>query len=331
MKVSIVIPTYNRLEQLKRVLAGLEKETYPKDEFEVLVVSDGCTDGTDDYLRAANASFHLRVFFQTNQGPAAARNLGINRAAGEMVLFIDDDVYPLPALIEEHLRFHAAYGDCAVVIGPMLAPPDARLSPWVRWEADRLADQYRDMALGRWAPTPRQFYTGNSSIARHHLDACGGFDPTFRRAEDVELAYRLARGGLKFFFNPRAAVYHYAERSFSSWLSTPYHYGRNDVIFSRQGGQTWLLPTVRKEYHQRKAPVHALISICLSRPHLSAGVLTLFKYAVLCGEKLHLKSLSSHACSGMFHLRYYEGIADQLGGRKAYFKEIGAPTGQSSL
>lgn len=322
MKLSIVIPTYNRLRQLERVLLGLENQTCPGDEFEVLVVSDGSNDGTEFYLQAAKPSFHLRTFNQPNQGAAAARNLGIAQAAGDIVLFIDDDVFPVPALIEEHLRFHALYGDCAVVIGPMLAPPDFKLSPWVRWEADRLAEQYQDMVTRRWAPTPRQFYTGNSSIARHHLIESGGFDPYFRRAEDVELAYRLAARGLKFFFNPHAAGYHYAERSFAAWLATPYAYGRNDVIFTRQGGQTWLLPTLFKEYQQRHILIRLLVSACLSRPVLSKAVMTAGKRIALLGEKLHQVLISSHVCSGMFNLRYYEGIADQLGGRRAFFGEM---------
>ena len=322
MKLSIVIPTYNRLGQLKRVLEGLENQTCPGKEFEVLVVSDGSRDGTEAYLRSAKTDFHLRAFFQPNQGAAAARNFGVAQAVGEIVLFIDDDVFPLPQLAAEHLRFHAAYGDSAVVIGPMLAPPDFEMSPWVRWEADRLAEQYQDMLNGKWAPTARQFYTGNSSIARHHLIESGGFDPSFRRAEDVELAYRLAGRGLKFFFNPRAAGHHYADRSFTAWLATPYAYGRNDVIFSQQKGQVWLLPAILKEYHQRHILIRALISACLSRPVLNKAVLGTGKQIALLGEKLHMALISSHAYSGLFNLRYYEGIADQLGGRKAFFGEV---------
>ena len=322
MKVSVIIPTYNRLGQLRRVLEGLEKQSYPRDGFEVLIISDGSTDGTEDYLRVASPSFHLRAFSQPNQGAAAARNLGITQATEEIVLFIDDDVFPFPDLIAEHLHSHETLGNYAVVIGPMLAPPDFQLSPWVRWEADQLAEQYRDMSDGRWSPTARQFYTGNTSIARHHLVESGGFDPAFRRAEDVELAYRLANRGLKFFFNPRAAGYLYAARSFAAWLSTPYDYGRNDVVFSRQKGQAWLLPAVLREYLGRHTQIHALVSICLSQPILSKTFLTVSKQIVLLGEKFPLGPISSLACSSMFNLRYYEGIADGLGGRQAFFRAV---------
>jgi GT2 family glycosyltransferase len=320
-RISVIIPTYNRLGQLKKVLSGLGEQTYPRDEFEVLVISDGSSDGTNAYLSRVNYNFHLRAFFQSNQGAAAARNLGVAFAMGEIVLFIDDDVFPLPELIDEHLRYHATYGDNAVIIGPMLAPHDFDMSPWVRWESERLAEQYRDMSAGKWAPTARQFYTGNSSVARHQLIKSGGFDPSFRRAEDIELAYRLASQGLNFYFNPHAVVYHYAIRSFSSWIATPYSYGQNDVIFWRQKGQAWLLQMLLSEFQQRHVLIRLLISLCLSRPTMSNAVLDLFRRIALLGDKLNLHKISSLACGGMFNLQHYQGIADQLGGRQAFFEQ----------
>lgn len=324
MKLSIIIPTHNRLEQLKKVLQGLEKQTWPFNEFEVLVVSDGSTDDTDTFLRSTSTCLHLRALFQSNQGAAAARNLGIAQAAGEIVLFLDDDVVPLPELIEEHLRFHSLYGDTAVVIGPMLAPPDYEPSPWVRWELEKLAEQYHDMTTGKWSATARQFYTGNSSLARRHLLDCGGFDASFRRAEDVELAYRLAQCGLKFFFNPRAAGYHYAIRSFMSWLAIPYAYGRNDVVFSRQGGQIWLVTKTFREFWARPTLIRALTYLCLDRPRATAVATAILTLVIRAGHQLKLKRLAQMACGALFNLRFYQGTADELEGRKAFFSGVDA-------
>ena len=83
--------TYNRLDRLKRVLDGLEKQTYSLTDFEVVVVSDGSPDGTDDYLRTLETPLRLTAVFQPNQGVAVARNHGLERATGELVLFVDDD------------------------------------------------------------------------------------------------------------------------------------------------------------------------------------------------------------------------------------------------
>ncbi len=324
MKLSIVIPTYNRLEQLKKVLHGLEKQTWQGGEFEVLVVSDGSTDGTDAFLRSATPSLLIRALFQPNQGVAAARNLGIAQAAGEFILFLDDDVFPLPGLIEEHLRSHDIHGDRAIVIGPMLAPPDFEPSPWVRWELEKLAEQYDAMLTGQWAPTPRQFYTGNTSLARHHLVESGGFDPALRRAEDVELAYRLAQRGLKFFFNPRAAGYHYAMRSFTSWLAIPYAYGRNNVLFSRQEGQSWLVTKMFKEFRARHPLIRGLTRLCLDRPRTTTVVTAALTQVIHIGHQQRLTSLPELACGALFNLRFYQGTADELAGRNAFFRGVEA-------
>ena len=80
--ISVVLPTYNRLPQLQKVLEGFASQTYPMDDFEVVVVSDGATDGTNEFLQSVQTSYRLHPFFQKNQGAAAARNNGINQATG---------------------------------------------------------------------------------------------------------------------------------------------------------------------------------------------------------------------------------------------------------
>jgi GT2 family glycosyltransferase len=317
--VSVIIPTFNRLDQIKRVLHALGGQVYPFTNVEVLVISDGSTDGTDEYLANLKTPFILRTFSQTNRGVAAARNLGVTQAAGDIVLFIDDDVVPTPELVGEHLRWHKKFGDKIVVIGPMLAPLDFRMSPWVEWEQQRLGRQYDAMVSGEWQPTARQFYTGNTSLARRYLIAAGGFDPAFRRAEDVELAYRLADLGLRFLFNPQAIGYHYAERSYQSWVSIPYIYGRNDVIFACQKGQAWILPTIFEEFYTRHVLIRGLTRLCLGRPVLANLATSLFSFIIKIGSSFSLANL---ACSAVFNLRYYQGVADEMGGRKSFLASL---------
>jgi GT2 family glycosyltransferase len=321
-RVSVILPTYNRLDRLRRTLAALECQTLPADDFEVVIVSDGSRDGTDEYLRTLRTPLHVLPITQENQGVAGARNNGLRHARGEIVLFIDDDVVPIPSLIIEHLRVHAAAGANVVVLGPMITPAGFRMQPWVRWEQAMLAKQYADMQAGRWTPTARQFYTGNTSLARRHVLEAGGFDPAFRRAEDVELAYRLTRRGLRFLFNPDAIGYHYAERSFASWLAIPYAYGRNDVIFTRDKGQDWLLPTVLHEYWGRHALVRGLTRLCLDRPALSRLAIALLEAIALSGDRLGVEALPRYGFSGIFNLRLYQGVADELGGAAPFWRAV---------
>lgn len=324
MRFSIVIPTYNRLERLKLVLYSLDKQEYPLHDLEVLVISDGSTDSTNQFLRNLQVQYQLRPIFQENLGVAVARNSGVQAASGEIIVFMDDDTVPATNFLREHYKTHVEFGSDTVVLGPMLAPPDYQMVPWVSWEQSRLLEQYVDMNRGRWLPTPRQFYTANASLSRKHLLEAGGFDPRFRRAEDVELAYRLENRGLRFVFNPKAVVYHYAERSFESWISIPYAYGVNDVIFTQQKNQAWLLPTVLREYHSRAFLVKMLTKAFLDKPSLSSGAQRIFKGVCLLSKKARLNKLSHLICGGIFNLQYYQGISDALGGRRAFYSEVNA-------
>src|SRR6185503_19644585 len=110
-RVSVVIPTYNRKAQLVECLAALERQTVLPQEFEVVIVDDGSTDGTEAALRERTFPFQLQYHRQSNQGPGTARNFGIAVAQGELVLFIGDDIFADPRLLEAHLVAHATRPD----------------------------------------------------------------------------------------------------------------------------------------------------------------------------------------------------------------------------
>lgn len=318
--VSIIIPTFNRLSRLKQVLAALEQQKYAIDEVEVIVVSDGSTDGTDAFLSSLQTKLNLIFVPQVNAGPAAARNNGIKHAKGEYILFIDDDVVPSPQLVAEHMRLHAQQPNL-IVLGPMLTPADEQLSAWVDWEQAMLEKQYRAMQSGKWEATHRQFYTGNTSLARQLLMAVGGFDERFRRAEDVELAYRLLQEDVSFVFNPQAIGYHYATRSLRSWMEIPYAYGRNDVIFAREI-HTEILSLIRKEFRWRNKYTQVLVRLSVDRARISKLIIAIFLHISEIIYNIKLPSISRTIYSVVFNIRYYQGVCDELGGRKVFFGNV---------
>ena len=171
-------------------------------------------------------------------------------------------------------------------------------------------------------PHLASFTTGNTSLRRDHVVKAGGFDAKFRRAEDIELAFRLDAFGLKFIFNPKAIGYHYAERSFQSWIAIPYAYGQNDVIFTEERGQHWLLPTVFREYHFRRLLIRMMTRLCLDRPTISNPTMELLRRTAILFHNLGLDIASRFACSGLWNLRQYQGVTDQIGGRKAFFAGV---------
>src|SRR5687767_12540417 len=102
-RLSIVTPTYNRCQRLGLVLSALEAQTVPKDSFEVIVVDDGSTDGTFEWLEQQRYGFALRTLRQQNAGHAQPRNTGVLTAVGEPVLYLHDDVVAVPDLSTDHM------------------------------------------------------------------------------------------------------------------------------------------------------------------------------------------------------------------------------------
>lgn len=323
---SIVIPTYNRAERLRLVISAVEQQAYPLDAFEVVVVSDGSTDGTHNYLKGLRSKVRVRWFTQPNQGPAAARNVGVQKADGEFILFIDDDVVPEPQLLQEHARSHGEANHDVVVLGPLLSPAAFKMSPWVRWEQETLMKQYRALQRGDWPASARQFYTGNASLRRSHILSAGGFDEGFRRAEDVELAYRLADRGLSFLFNMQAVGLHFAERSFRAWLDAAYIYGRNDVIFTRDRNQKWLLPMVRREFRERNLLVQLLVRLCGGRARISRIMSPVLKFIADIATFFHAGYIEQRVYSGLFNLQYYNGLFSELGDVRYLFSDPDTPS-----
>jgi glycosyltransferase involved in cell wall biosynthesis len=309
--VSVIVPTYNRRERLGRLLDTLRAEAAGSVAFEVVVVVDGDVDGAAAMARGLATPYPLQVLCQTNAGPAAARNRAVQAAGGELLLFLDDDVSPAPGIVAAHSRHHATADDL-VVIGPML-PPAARLAPWLTWEAMMLRKQYDAMIAGVFPPTPRQFYTANASVRRDRVLTAGGFDERYRRAEDVELAYRLRRDGARFLFDPRAVVTHQPDRSLQSWRRVGYEYGRFDTLMTRDGVAGPPLGIAAREWPQRHVLVRALARACVGHRWRMAslrGVLPLFLAG---GDALRLDRACQLACSAVFNVEDWQGVADATG------------------
>lgn len=330
LPITVVVPTYNRLESLRLTLEGLARQDIGLENFEVVVVSDGSTDGTDSWLAGAVADvgFRLRPIRQGNSGPATARNRGIEEARGDVVVFVDDDVEPRPGFLATHWRHHRE-NPAVAVIGPQSPDPARRPheSPWVVWEHEQLVRQYRSFADGTWkAAGPNHFYTGNASVRREHLRAVGGFDASFGRQEDVELAIRLRRDRqVQMRFEPAAEAIHRPTRTFASWLKTPYAYGSLDVKRANDGNMDWR--SLWQSYRKRNSGTRRAIDLILPRPwlghllHRTGGPVSdlLWKLRPI------PDSVAISLLSVVYNVRYAEGVRDALGGYAAYRTLVDRP------
>jgi GT2 family glycosyltransferase len=315
---SVVLPTHGRRASLVRVLRALGQQKVPHGRFEVIVVCDGDIDGSGEACRdlANEMPFVLRVIEQANQGPAVARNRGVAEASAPLIIFIDDDVVPDDGLLAMHLEAQEQQ-EMRVTIGPLLPPPDMRLSPWCAWEERTLCRQYDDMIAGRWQPTYRQFYTGNASVLKRHIVEAGGFDATYRRAEDVELAVRLRDQGLHFVFLPQARGWHYVQRSFTSWLTVSAAYGAADYAMTLAGHDE-VLARVPREFRRRHLVVRALTYLGVGRPTITRSTTVVLGALIRLTFLLGATEIGSNLCSLVFNLRYYHGLATAMGGRHAF-------------
>ena len=205
MDVSVVIPTYNRKELLKRTLEFLFKQSYSKDGYEIIVVDDGSTDGTHKMIKSLSSPCRLIYLYQNRRGPHIARNLGIKNAQGEVIIFVDSDIFAPPKFIEEHIRFHRKFKD-VVVSGPTVRTNKLRN---VFSDIER---RKRQELLFNWSGP--SFITSNLSVERKYLLQVGGFDEEFEGYgwHDWELGLRLKKLGLKVKRNVGAIVYHYQEK-----------------------------------------------------------------------------------------------------------------------
>ncbi len=263
--VDVVIPTFNRPEQLSRCLESLAAQRFR--DFRVVVVDDGSTPPVSEALAGSFAGRLDLVVLATagNGGPARARNLGIAAATAEFVAFIDDDVVADRHWLERHLAAHAT-AQHAASFGPLLAPADWQPTPWNAWEAHTLEREYRRMAAGLYEPTWRQFFTGNAMVRRLDILEAGSFNESFTRAEDIELALRLQRNGARIVFEPRAVGWHYAHRSLKSWLAIPQAYARFDVALDRLYPEIGWLAVVDRELGQRSRPSETVRALARAVP-----------------------------------------------------------------
>ena len=308
IRFSVITPTHRRPESLLLMLDALSRQTYPFDQFEVIVVGDG---GLSDALRDRTFPFRFHAVAQEKSGPAAARNRALAMAIESHLLFLDDDVIPAPTLVAEHADSHSVAS--RVVIGPLLPAAIASPAPWTRWEWRTLADQYAAMRAGKWQPTPRQFYTGNASVATDAVRAVGGFNVAFTRGEDVELAWRLHDRGMHFVFNERAAAQHLAQRSFEAWLAAAQDYGRTDVLLERTRSGQELPRWVAREFRARHRLTKALARVVLAQPAAWRCVPALGRAASRTADTVGRGEAAMQVCSALFTSAYWRGVATQLG------------------
>ena len=233
MKVSIVIPTHNRLGLLKRTLYALSRLTYPRRDFEVVVVDDASEDGTHQFLRTLSPPYTYHFFrHAVNRHLSAARNTGIRHARGDLIVFLDDDMETIPHFLEEHVKFHS-HGRRVAVMGDVQVAPGVPRTGIVRYLSTRGVHKLKS---GQRVPFKYVLFS-NASIPRLILFEVGLFDEQIVAygGEDLELTFRLKTlGNIDFMYAPQAVSYHMHYRSLDDVCRLTFDYGRASLAYMIQ-------------------------------------------------------------------------------------------------
>lgn len=239
LSMSVVIPTYNRKETLVKCLNALDNQRTDHRVYDIVLIDDGSTDGTQAAVKNLNLSCNLSYFKQKNQGPGAARNFGIKKASRDIILLIGDDIIAKPNLIKEHLRVHEENPQNTVAaLGFVDWSPKAKVTPLMKFLTEATGLQFAFHQIRDYSNAGFfYFYTCNISLKRsfllqqkHIFDT--GF--TFAAFEDIDLGYRLEKQRLRIIYNPKALAYHHHQVTIDDYLKRQFKAGQMAVIFAQK-------------------------------------------------------------------------------------------------
>jgi glycosyltransferase involved in cell wall biosynthesis len=210
--ISVIVPTYNRLDSLILCLEHLSSQS--RQDFEIIVVDDGSTDGTQQYMEALTPHdwSNLRYVRQENSGPARARNVAISMARSPVCLMIGDDILVSPTFVATHLALHEHRPEPQVAAVGLTRWCESRqtVTRFMHWlDESGMQFGYKDLQAGVH-PCWHHFYTSNLSLKTATLRQFP-FNETFRKAatEDLELGYRIeTQFGMEMIFLPEATASH---------------------------------------------------------------------------------------------------------------------------
>ena len=251
--LSVIIPSYNRRDRLETCLNALMLQTLNPDAYEVIVVNDGSTDDTKKYLNKLKKQWsQLMVIHQENTGQGLARNKAINKAKGQVLLFIGDDIYGNENFLECHVQFHQDNPDNKFAcLGLTKWFPTHEITRFMIWLESKHGPQFSYNEL-----TPSQelsfwyFYTSNISLKKD-LIAGNKFSAKFKAYgwEDIEFAYRLEKeAGMKIIFTPEALGYHDDPMEINTLKARMLQIGKNAIIFEKMHPGVQVVPNGLKKW-----------------------------------------------------------------------------------
>jgi GT2 family glycosyltransferase len=224
--LSIIIPTYNRPEQLAACLGALCRQDYSLERFEVIVVDDGSNVPVDPMAWRYAKTLDIKIERISNGGPAAARNHGARIARGRFLAFTDDDCAPSAGWLAALAK--TLNTNPEVLTGGKI---QNALSENTHSVASQLILDFIYDYYALCSRPFRFFASNNMALASEFFQEVGGFNPHFRTSEDRDLCDRWEDTGRQLVYVPEALVYHSNELNFRSFWQQHLGYGRGAFRF----------------------------------------------------------------------------------------------------
>ena len=237
MRFSIIIPVYNRPQEVDELLESLCHQTLK--DFEVVVVEDGSTEPCDTVCQKYAAKLPVNYYAKTNSGPGPSRNYGAERSQGEWLIILDSDVI-VPENYLETVKEELGWEPCDAFGGPDRAHPS--FSPIQKAINYAMTSFFTTGGIRGGKRKMDKFYprSFNLGIKKSVFEALGGFAP-MRYGEDIDLSTRIFKDGYNCRLFPEAYVYHKRRVKFSSFFRQVKHSGEARVILKNKYPETFKL------------------------------------------------------------------------------------------
>ncbi|MBU1026164.1 MAG: glycosyltransferase, partial [Candidatus Margulisbacteria bacterium] len=209
----------------KKTLESYFNQSFPAENYEIIVIDSMSNDGTEEMIKGLTPTCTFNYTRRENKGKVNARNYAITQAQGEIILLTDADIPGDNNWVEEHMKAHEEYPNCA------FAGQTIRLRSQDVTDTE-LPTNFKPYQKIAWS----YFLTGSLSIARELIMKAGLFDENFKEYgwEDIELGYRLHKMGIPLRFLASTLNHHLHPVSKQDFLNIMYKMGKSAAIFYRK-------------------------------------------------------------------------------------------------
>jgi len=322
-RVSVVVATYERPAEIRRLLRQLDTQSLAPSSYEVIVVDDGSTLDVRALLDADVYTFALTVLTQPNAGAAAARQRGATAAGGDVLVFVDDDMHVGPEFLAAHVAAHQG-SERLVVLGRRRAGAASADLPVVERYRVRMGDRLADEVAGGRMLSGEYLYTGNVSMPRVLFEEAGGFDASLRQIADAELGIRLEQVGARFVLSEEAFNVHERDPFVpEQWFDRAHHDGWYWGKVGRKhphvdGASPW-------HWLELVNPISRpllLFSSLSPRPaaSLARGAFALVRLASV----LRLERVAMAGTTFVYGVHMFRGVGDEAGGTRSALRDYRA-------